>query len=185
MSLPSAQGLYDPRNEHDACGMGFIANVKGVKSHDIVRNGLKILMNLEHRGAVGADPLAGDGAGILVQMPDKLLREEFAKLGITLPKVGDYGIGMTFLPKDKAAAKECMALLESTVAEEGQTVLGWRDVPGDTSSLGETTKACEPWIRMLAIGRGLKTKAGDDFERKLYIARKLTANRARDRNVPG
>ncbi|MBL8642907.1 MAG: glutamate synthase large subunit [Rhodospirillaceae bacterium] len=185
MTMPNSQGLYDPRNEHDACGVGFVAHSKGAKSHDIIRQGLQILENLEHRGAVGADPLQGDGAGIIIQTPDAFLRAEFGSLGVTLPPAGDYGIGMIFLPKDKAAAKECADLLETITIEEGQTVLGWRDVPVDPSCLGESTKACEPWIRQVVIGRGANTAAGDAFERKLYIIRKLTANSARAHKISG
>ncbi|MSO99198.1 MAG: glutamate synthase large subunit [Rhodospirillaceae bacterium] len=185
MTMPPRQGLYDPRNEHDSCGVGFVAHSKGTKSHDIVRQGFQILLNLEHRGAVGADPLAGDGAGIIIQIPDAFMRAVFGDKGITLPAAGDYGIGMVFLPQDRAAAKACMDLMELIVVQEGQKILGWRDVPTDNSSLGATTKACEPWIRQVAIARGPNTKAGDDFERKLYIIRKLTANVARAQKVPG
>ena len=185
MTLPPRQGLYDPRNEHDSCGVGFVAHSKGVKSHEIVRQGLQILQNLEHRGAVGADPLAGDGAGIIIQIPDAFMRAEFGALGVTLPAAGDYGIGMIFLAQDRTAAKVCMELMESIAIQEGQIVLGWRDVPLDNSCLGISTKACEPWIRQLAIARGPNTKAGDDFERKLYVIRKQTANVARAQKVAG
>src|SRR5512134_2708758 len=127
MALPPAQGLYDPRNEHDSCGVGFVANIKGAKSHDIVRQGLKILVNLDHRGAVGADPLVGDGAGILVQLPDALLREESARLGIALPEFGAYAVGMFFLPRNEAPRAIAREIVERFVAAEGQTVLGWRE----------------------------------------------------------
>ena len=146
-SLPPRQGLYDPANEHDACGVGFVANVKGRKSHQIVRQGLQILENLTHRGAVGADPLAGDGAGILMQIPDSFLREECATLGITLPARTEYGVGVIFLPRQEATREHCVSLLEATVAEEGQTVLGWRDVPTDNRGVGEGVKAVEPVVR--------------------------------------
>ncbi len=172
MTLPPKQGLYDPRNEHDACGVGFVVHYKGKKSHEIVRQGIQLLLNLEHRGAVGADPLAGDGAGLLIQTPDTLLRDEFAKQKITLPPPGDYGVGMIFLPKDKAVAKDYIALLETFAAEEGQKVLGWRDVPVDPAPLGETLKACEPWIRQVVVVRGSDTAVGDAFERKLFVIRK-------------
>src|SRR5712672_879823 len=122
MTLPSRQGLYDPRYEHDSCGVGFVAHSRGEKSHEIVRQGLQILVNLEHRGAVGADPLAGDGAGILVQIPDVFLREVFAKEKVTLPPAGEYGIGMVFLPKAPLAARDGIALIERVVADEGQKI---------------------------------------------------------------
>ncbi len=135
-TLPPRQGLYDPANEHDACGVGFIANVKGKKSHTIIHQGLRILENLTHRGAVGADPLAGDGAGILMQIPDAFLRKECDALGITLPAAGDYGVGMLFLPRNSASRKQCEALLNRYINAEGQTLLGWRDVPTDNSLPG-------------------------------------------------
>ncbi len=122
---PSAQGLYDPQNEHDACGVGFVAHIKGKKSHDIITQGLKILENLDHRGAVGADPLMGDGAGILIQIPDELYRSEMKKQGVELPPVGEYGVGMIFLPKENASRLGCEQELERTVRQEGQIVLGW------------------------------------------------------------
>jgi glutamate synthase (NADPH/NADH) large chain len=128
---PEAQGLYDPVNEHDACGVGFVAHIKGKKSHEIVTQGLKILENIDHRGAVGADALMGDGAGILIQVPDQFYREEMAKQSITLPPFGEYGVGMVFLPKESASRLACEQELERTVRNEGQVVLGWRDVPVD------------------------------------------------------
>ncbi|MDD3433926.1 MAG: hypothetical protein PHW05_09095, partial [Tepidiphilus sp.] len=129
-SSPSA-GLYRPEFEHDACGVGFVAHLKGVKRHDIVTQGLEILKNLDHRGAVGADPLQGDGAGILIQIPDRLYREEMAKQGVTLPPAGDYGVGMIFLPQETASRLACEEEIERAVRAEGQVVLGWRDVPVD------------------------------------------------------
>ncbi len=128
---PAAQGMYDPTNEHDACGVGFVAHIKGKKSHEIVLQGLKILENIDHRGAVGADSLMGDGAGILIQIPDAFYREEMAKQGVTLPPAGEYGVGMIFLPKEHASRLACEQELERTVNAEGQVVLGWRDVPVD------------------------------------------------------
>ena len=175
-TLPPRQGLYDPANEHDACGVGFVANVKGRKSHEIVRQGLQILENLTHRGAVGADPLAGDGAGILMQIPDNFLREECTTLGINLPVAGDYGVGVIFLPQLEATRDYCVSQLESTIADEGQTLLGWRDVPTDNSGLGEGVKAVEPVVRQLFIGRGDNCSNADDFERKLFVIRKLVEN---------
>ncbi len=177
--LPPKQGLYDPNNEHDACGVGFVADIKGRKSHAIVRQGLQILENLTHRGAVGADPLAGDGAGILLQIPDRFLREECAKLNINLPKAGDYGVGMIFLPQPTTTRSQCQALLEQTIVDEGQTLLGWRDVPVDNSSLGKSVQDVEPVIRQLFIGRGAQTADQDAFERKLLVIRKSSSNQVR------
>ncbi len=170
--LPEKQGLYNPANEHDNCGVGFVANIKGRTSHEIVRQGLQILVNLDHRGAVGADPLAGDGAGVLVQLPDRLFREECADLGFELPEKGNYAVGMVFLPQAEDFARDCVSIIESKVAEEGQIVLGWRDVPTDNSCLGETVKANEPVIRQIFIGRGDNVDDQDAFERKLFVIRK-------------
>ena len=178
MSTPLPQGLYDPRHEHDSCGVGFVAHCRGHKSHEILRQGLQILMNLEHRGAAGADPTAGDGAGVLIQVPDAFLREVLADQGIILPPAGDYGVGMVFLPQDPKLAKTFEHLIESTAATEGQQVLGWRDVPVDNSCLGASVRACEPRIRQVIVARGAGTTAGDDFERKLFVIRKVAALRA-------
>src|SRR4030066_2300355 len=134
--LPVQQGLYDPRQERDACGVGFVAHIKGKQTHDMVRQGLQILENLTHRGAVGADPLAGDGAGILIQIPDKFLRDEMGWGNIQLPAAGDYGVGMLFLPRSAAARAVCQRVIADKIAVEGQTLLGWRDVPVDSSGLG-------------------------------------------------
>ncbi len=173
-SVPGKQGLYDPQNEHDNCGVGFVANIKNRKSHDIVCKGLDILVNLAHRGGVGADSLAGDGCGILLQVPDRLMREECKDLKIDLPESGDYGVGMVFLPKDEKDAREaCVKALEETVVEEGQTVLGWRDVPVDNSCLGYSVKPSEPLTRMIFVGRGAGTPDEDAFERKLFLIRKV------------
>ncbi|MDD4912932.1 MAG: glutamate synthase large subunit [Sideroxydans sp.] len=173
-SLPAQQGLYDPRNEHDACGVGFVAHIKGKASHDRVSQGLQILENLTHRGAVGADPLAGDGAGILIQIPDQFLRDEMNWGGIQLPPAGDYGVGMLFLPPDATARAACEKIIADKVVAEGQTIIGWRDVPVDNSTLGESVKALEPVVRQVFIGRGKKTADQDAFERKLFVIRKTT-----------
>ncbi|QSA98601.1 glutamate synthase large subunit [Methylococcus sp. EFPC2] len=178
-ALPEKQGLYDPRNEHDACGVGFIAHIKGQKNHAIVRQGLELLKNLTHRGAVGADPLAGDGAGILIQTPDEFLRAEAAALGIVLPAVGEYGVGMVFLPRDAAHRSRCEQVLEDFIRAEGQTVLGWRDVPVDNAGLGESVKLVEPTIRQVFIGRNPALKDQDAFERKLFVIRKQAENAVR------
>lgn len=170
--LPEANGLYDPRNEHDNCGVGFVASIKGAKSHEIVRQGLQILVNLDHRGAVGADPLAGDGAGILVQIPDRLLREDCEKLGFTLPAFGDYAVGMVFLPRNEATASKCMAFFDEFVTAEGQTLLGWRDVPTNNEFLGESVKPNEPVVRQVFIARDKALESVEDFERRLFVIRK-------------
>ncbi|QBQ55514.1 glutamate synthase large subunit [Nitrosococcus wardiae] len=175
-ALPLKQGLYDPQNEHDSCGVGFVANVKGHKSHDLIRQGLRILENLTHRGAVGADPLAGDGAGILIQMPDRFLREECATQGIKLPPVGEYGVGMLFLPQGTDSRVACEEQINHYIKAEGQTLLGWRDVPTDNTKLGESVKAVEPVVRQVFIGRGENSPSGDSFERKLFVIRKQIEN---------
>ena len=172
-----AQGLYDPSNEHDACGVGFIAHIKGQKSHSIVEQGLLILKNLDHRGAVGADPLMGDGAGILIQIPDQLYREEMAKQSVTLPPYGEYGVGMVFLPKEHASRIACEQEIERAVQAEGQVVLGWRDVPIDYDMpMSPTVRAKEPVIRQIFIGRGQDIMVTDALERKLYVIRKASGH---------
>jgi len=174
--LPAAQGLYDPANEHDACGVGFVANIKGVKTHAIIEQGLTILKNLDHRGAVGADPLAGDGAGILIQIPDAFYREEFAARGIKLPPAGAYGVGMVFLPQEPASRLACEYEIERAIKDEGQVLIGWRDVPCDPTGLGESVKKIEPVIRQVFIGRGAGVTVTDALERKLYIIRKSSGH---------
>ncbi|MBL8451994.1 MAG: glutamate synthase subunit alpha, partial [Zoogloea sp.] len=177
MDLPLEQGLYDPANEHDACGVGFIAHIKGNRTHEIVNQGLEILKNLDHRGAVGADPLQGDGAGILIQIPDTLFREEMAKQGVTLPPAGDYGVGMVFLPKEHASRLACQDEIERAARAEGQVVLGWRDVPTDPAMpMSPTVKAKEPVIRQVFIGRGPDVMVTEALERKLYVIRRRAAN---------
>ncbi len=176
---PAPQGLYDPANEHDACGVGFICHVKGDKSHAIVAQGLEILENLTHRGAVGADPRAGDGAGILVQIPDAFLREECAGIGVDLPEPGDYGVAMLFLPPDDTARQACERKVEELVAAENMQVLGWRDVPTDNAGLGWSVKPSEPVIRQFFIGRGDSTADRDAFERKLFVLHKQAQRECR------
>jgi glutamate synthase (NADPH/NADH) large chain len=182
--VPVRQGLYDPRNEHDACGVGFVAHIKNRKSHGLVQNGIRILLNLAHRGAVAADPLAGDGAGLLTQLPDKLFRAEAKRLGFVLPKLGQYGVGMMFLPRNAATRQACQETLQYYIEAEGQRVLGWRDVPVDSSVLGESIKPVEPVIRQIFIGRGANCDDVDDFERKLYVIRKQTHLSIRARKLP-
>jgi glutamate synthase (NADPH/NADH) large chain len=136
MSYPQNQGLYDSRNEHDACGVGFVANIKGHKSHQTITRGLQILLNIDHRGAVGADPLVGDGAGILIQIPDALLRDWAGAKGLELPEPGDYAVAMCFLPRDEAARDFAVGRFERLLTKEGQSLIGWRDVPIDRNGLG-------------------------------------------------
>ncbi len=172
-ALPPRQGLYDPAYEHDACGVGFVANIKGKASHDIVKQGLSILQRLEHRGAVGADPKAGDGAGILFQLPHAFFK---AIVEFDLPKVGEYAVGMVFLSNHQAAQNANIKLIEKTIAQEGQQLLGWRDVPVDNEDLGYSVKPTEPAIRQVFIGRGSNCSDQDAFERKLFVIRKLIEN---------
>ncbi|MGE4050361.1 MAG: glutamate synthase-related protein [Piscinibacter sp.] len=170
------RGLYDPANEHDACGVGFVAHIKGQKAHAIVEQGLKILENLDHRGAVGADKLMGDGAGILIQIPDEYFRAEMAKQGVELPPPGEYGVGMIFLPKEHASRLACVQELERAVKAEGQVLLGWRDVPVDTEMpMSPTVRAKEPVMRQIFIGRGPDVIVPDALERKLYVIRKTAS----------
>jgi glutamate synthase (ferredoxin) len=170
--LPSAQGLYDPRHEHDACGVGFVVDIKGRPSHAIVEKALQVLMNLLHRGACGCEPNTGDGAGILLQMPDRFLRRECDRLGIRLPAPQAYGAGLVFLPRDQIQREKVQALMETIVAEEGQRFLGWRDVPTDDRPLGASACACEPHFRQMFVGRGDGVRDHGQFERKLYVVRK-------------
>src|SRR3954468_17546690 len=177
--LPPAQGLYDPAHEHDACGVGFVVHVKGQRSHSIVEQALKVLINLLHRGACGCEANTGDGAGILIQMPDRFFRRETPRLGFTLPRERHYGAGLIFLPRDAALRAKIQTRFEEIIVEEGQRVLGWRDVPTDDSSVGPSAVAVEPCFRQLFIGRGaafagLAEDSETDlrFERKLYVIRK-------------
>ncbi len=188
---PSAQGLYDPRFEHDACGVGFVAHIKGLKSHTIVEQSLQLLMNLLHRGACGCEANTGDGAGILIQMPDRFLRREAAALGIALPPPQGYGAGLVFLPRDPAVRETVEAMLEEIVIDEGQLVLGWRDVPTDSSQVGPSAVAVAPAFKQFFVGRGPAlhapghSLAGDaDFERKLYVIRKRIEHAVDAANLP-
>ncbi len=183
-NMAETGGLYHAALDHDSCGIGFVADIKGRRSHQIVAQGLTVLANLTHRGAVGADPLAGDGAGMLLQIPDGFLRPEMLDLGIDLPPAGTYGVGLVFLPQDPADRIACEDLLTELVVREGQQLLGWRDVPVDSSCLGESVKPIEPVIRQLFIGRGGDIVDADHFERKLFVIRKqahiLLGKRDRD-----
>jgi glutamate synthase (NADPH) large chain len=189
MGPPPAQGLYDPRNEHDACGVGFIANVKGKKSSAIVAQGLQILVNLDHRGAVGADPLLGDGAGILIQIPHKLFFEWAKEANVDLPQPGHYAIAMCFLPQDQAARQFAMAQFANYLAKAKQKLLGWRDVPTDTKGIGKAVIDSMPVIKQAIIAKGSPAMDQDAFERKLLAIRKETQNPladiAKKKNLPG
>jgi glutamate synthase (NADPH) large chain len=171
-------GLYSPRNEHDACGVGFVVNIKGSRSHNLIDQALLILRNLDHRGAVGADPLYGDGAGILIQVPDAYYREQLAEQGIKLPPPGEYGVGMVFLPREHASRLACEQELERSVRAEGQVVLGWRDVPVDREMpMSPRVREREPVIRQIFIGRGPDIMVPDALERKLYVIRKTASHK--------
>jgi len=189
MNYPQKQGLYDPRNEHDACGVGFVVNIKGDKSHRSVERGLEILVNIDHRGAVGADPLVGDGAGILIQIPDLLYQDWAKNEGITLPAAGDYAVAMCFLPQDQESQAVAVESFEKFVAKEGQNFIGWRDVPIDIKGMGKTVIDEMPVIRQAFVGRGESISDQDAFERKLLAIRKQTHNPLRtiaeERNLPG
>jgi len=179
-ALPLKQGLYDPANEHDACGVGFVAHIKGEKRHEIIRQGLTILERLHHRGAVGADPRAGDGAGMLLQLPDAFFR---AVVDFDLPAAGRYAVGMLFLPRDAAARAAAEQVVEEFVAAEGQRVLGWRDVPVDNSGLGYSVLPTEPVIRQVFVGCADDIADQQAFERKLFVIRKQIDNRIREAAV--
>jgi glutamate synthase (NADPH/NADH) large chain len=185
---PPVQGLYDPSLDKDACGVGFIADIKGRKSHQTVVDGLKILCNLEHRGATGADPRMGDGAGILVQIPHKFFVKKTTELGFTLPKPGEYAVGYLFMPRDGEWRQIIRDIYAEVIAREGLSLLGWRDVPTDNSTLGESVKPTEPVHMQVFIGRGSKKFSEAEFERRLYILRKSISNaiyRRRERRTSG
>ncbi|MFN8793724.1 MAG: glutamate synthase subunit alpha, partial [Betaproteobacteria bacterium] len=174
--LASQHGLYSPAHEHDACGVGFVAHIKGHKAHSIVEQGLKILENLDHRGAVGADALMGDGAGILIQIPDEYYRAEMQAQGVALPPPGEYGVGMIFLPKEHASRLACEQEMERAIKAEGQVLLGWRDVPVNRDMpMSPAVRAKEPVIRQVFIGRGPDVIVPDALERKLYVIRKTAS----------
>jgi glutamate synthase (NADPH/NADH) large chain len=172
----SAQGLYDPALDKDSCGVGFIADIKGGTSHKLIDDALAILCNLEHRGAVGADPRAGDGAGILVQIPHKFFAKKAARLGFGLPKPGEYAVGALFMPRDPDWRQVIRDIYSQMIKREGMTLLGWREVPTDNSTLGESVKPTEPVHLQVFIGRGKKIKNEEEFERRLYILRKSMSN---------
>lgn len=182
MSLPHRSGLYDPRYEHDSCGVGFVASLKGKPTHDIVRKGVEILLNLVHRGACGCDPLTGDGAGLLLQIPDEFLRREAEKLGFSLPAPGLYGSGLVFLPRDRVARARCRQVLEDKIIGTGQRLLGWRKVPVDENALGLVARQSAPAIEQVFIGA--EAVSPTVFERKLFVIRKWTERTIRESNIP-
>ena len=169
--LPPAQGLYRPEHEHDACGIGFIADIEGRKSHDIVLKGIQILVNLTHRGACGCDPQTGDGAGILIQIPHAFVERECKALGFSLPAPGKYGVGMMFLPVDPHERILCEGVVERIAEEEGLAVLGWRDTPLNGNAIGRLARSSQPYIEQIFIQRGPDMDQ-DALERKLYVVRK-------------
>jgi glutamate synthase (ferredoxin) len=179
ISAPPKQGLYDPQFEHDACGLGFVVHMKGKKTHQMVTDALKILVNLDHRGACGCEANTGDGAGILIQVPHEFLVAQTEKLGFKLPEPGHYGLGMIFLPKGKAERENIKREFAKAVSDEGQTVLGWRDVPTDNSSLGKTAVAAEPFMAQVFVGRSAGVKDEQAFERKLFVIRKIAEQKIR------
>ena len=170
--LPQKQGLYDPQFEHDSCGVGFVCNIRGKKSHEIVRQGLEVLRRLSHRGATGADPKTGDGAGLLIQFPHEFFVSVCGKENIKLPKEGEYASGLVFLPQDAKEHIFCKETFEKIINREGQLFLGWRNVPVDNSDIGQSAKDSQPQIEQIFIGRNKKLNNILAFERKLYVIRK-------------
>ena len=174
--IPQQQGLYDPRYEHDACGVGFVCNIRGERSNAIVRQGLKALSRLSHRGATGSDPKTGDGAGILIQIPHEFLTEVCQDGGIDLPALGEYGTGLVFLPTDAQQRTFCKDIFSKIVEQEGQHLLGWRPVPVDDADIGKTAQRTRPVIEQIFIGKSGEIQSPLDFERKLYVIRKQVEN---------
>jgi glutamate synthase (NADPH) large chain len=182
------RGLYDPALDKDSCGVGFIADIKGRKSHKIIEDALTILVNLEHRGAVGADPRAGDGAGLLAQIPHKFFAKKTTGLGFALPRRGHYAVGVLFMPHDEQFRRDIKDVYVEEIARAGMTLIGWRDVPTDNATLGVSVKPTEPVHQQVFIGRGKKIKSEDEFERRLYILRKAISQSIygrRERRVSG
>ncbi|HXM48214.1 MAG TPA: hypothetical protein VN956_10115, partial [Pyrinomonadaceae bacterium] len=177
--FPTKQGLYDPRFEHDSCGVGFVVDVKGRRSRLIVEQAIQVLLNLEHRGACGSEKNTGDGAGILLQIPHVFFTRECEKRKFKLPRAGGYAVGMVFLPRDSASRRECERLFERIVKEEGQRVLGWRTVPTNDAEIGPTARTSRPVIRQIFIARDENIADALDFERKLYIIRKRVSQGAK------
>ena len=184
--LPVKQGLYNPEFEHDSCGVGFVVNLNGVKSHLIINQGLEVLSNLAHRGACGCDPETGDGAGILVQIPDEFFREKCGDVGFKLPPSGDYGVAMVFLPQDDNNRKPLEDLLERVVIEEGLSFLGWRTVPVNNKAIGSLARESEPIIRQLFVSIGSSgCRINKDLDRKLYVILKLAESKSENQKFSG
>ena len=175
--------LYDPRTEHDACGVGFIVNVNGDRSHSIIRQGIEILVNLTHRGACGCDPETGDGAGVTIQIPHSFFARVCATNGFSLPEEGSYGVGMVFLPVEPQSRFQCQGILDRMVLEEGLSVLGWRDTPVDGDAIGRTARASQPYIEQIFIERPAHISR-EDFDRKLFIVRRKTELAVAASNIP-
>jgi glutamate synthase (ferredoxin) len=183
--LPPKQGLYDPRFEHDACGVGFVVHIKGEKSHEIVEQALTVLENLDHRGACGCEENTGDGAGILLQIPHAFLKDACGGLGFQLPDPGEYGVGMIFLPDQRDQRRRFEKKIEEIIADTGQKLLGWRKVSTDNMYLGDTAKEFEPFVRQVFIGRGEGVNDDLAFERKLYVIRRRAENAIRYAGLAG
>jgi len=181
---PTKQGLYDPRFEHDACGVGFVVNIKGEKSREIVEQALMVLQNLDHRGACGCEENTGDGAGMLIQIPHTFFQHACEGLGFKLPDPGEYGVGMVFLPDDRKHRPQFEKVVKEIIVSEGQKCLGWRKVPTDNLYLGDTAKSSEPFVRQVFIGRGPGIKDDMAFERKLYVIRRRAENAIRYAGLP-
>jgi glutamate synthase (NADPH) large chain len=181
--IPGPQGLYHPRHERDACGVGFVCNLKGVKSHDVIHKALQILVNLSHRGACGCDEKTGDGAGILMQMPHDFLVGKCGEAGVKLPDVQEYGAGLVFLPRNSESCRRCVNLFEDVIRQEGQTVLGWRDLSVHNEVIGALARKAEPVMRQIFIGRGKGVQEDKDFERKLFVIRKVMQKAVRDSDM--
>src|SRR5262245_51434513 len=182
---PAKQGLYDPQFEHDACGVGFVVDIKGRKSHKILQQGIQVLRNLDHRGACGCEVNTGDGAGVLMQMPHKFIADICKKLRVKLPEPGYYGSGLIFLPRNPTKRRKLEERFEQIVRSEGQALLAWHTVHTDNSSLGETAKSAEPFMRQVIIGRSADIKTDMDFERKLYVIRKRAYSEIRASTLDG
>lgn len=181
--LPPKQGLYDPQHEKDACGVGFVVDIKGQRSHQIVQQGLQVLESLTHRGAQGCDPCTGDGAGILLQVPHEFFKRAAKDCGIKLPGAGEYGVGMVFLPPDADARSQCETVFTRVIKDAGAKLLGWRDVPVKSDAIGPVARSTEPFMRQVFIARGIFTD--DEFERRLYVIRKCAERAVRESAIDG